>query len=205
MIDQIDEQVGRLVDYLDDTGLRDNTIIIFHSDHGELLGDHGLILKGGHFYEGLVHVPLIISCPETILANVKSNALVELVDIAPTILDFAGVKIPQRVQGESLINILTGKAEPDILKTSVYCEYYNSLPGVHTGVHATMYFDGHYKMVVYHGSEIGELYDLETDPSEFDNKWFDDEYLSIKNQVLLASFDRSILTVDPVPECVGKF
>ncbi len=205
MIDQIDEQVGRLIEHLDNTGQRENTVIIFHSDHGELLGDHGLILKGGHFYEGLVHVPLIFSCPGSLQQDLKSEALVELVDVAPTILNLAGIDIPQRVQGKSLIDILTGRVDSNFHKDSVYCEYYNSLPGVHEDVHATMYFDGRYKLVVYHGSEIGELYDLHIDPSEFDNRWFDAEYAAIKNRLMLASFDKSIMTVDPVPECVGNF
>lgn len=205
MIDLVDEQIGRLVNYLDETGQRENTIIIFHSDHGELLGDHGQILKGGHFYEGLVHVPLIISCPDRLLKNVQSQALVELVDVAPTILDLVGIDVPNRMQGKSLLSILDGQCSPDIHKESVYCEYYNSLPGVHQGVCATMYFDGRYKMVVYHGSDVGELYDLHSDPDEFDNRWADSDYQSIKNQLLLANFEKSVSTVDPVPVCVGKF
>lgn len=205
MIDLIDEQVGRLVDYLDESGQRDETIIIFHSDHGEMLGDHGLILKGGHFYEELVHVPLIISCPARLMRNMRSQALVELVDLAPTILDLAGIEIPQRMQGSSLSDILQGKADPDAHKQSVYCEYYNSLPGAHKGVFATMYFDGRYKLTVFHGSEIGELYDLETDPEEFDNKWSDPSYQSLKCDLILANFAKSVAVVDPVPECIGNF
>jgi len=184
--------------------MRDNTIIIFHSDHGEMLGDHGLILKGGHFYEELVHVPLIVSCPARLMKKVRSRALVELVDLAPTILDLAGVDIPLAMQGQSLANILQGKADPDTHKPSVYCEYYNALPAAHQGVFATMYFDGRYKLVVFHGQEIGELYDQETDPDEFDNLWDDPASQSLKCELILANFAQSVATVDPV-RIVGNF
>jgi arylsulfatase A-like enzyme len=204
MIDLIDEQIGRLIDHLDKTGARDNTVIIFHSDHGEMLGDHGLILKGGHFYEELVHVPLIVSCPARLAKNLRSEALVELVDLAPTILDLAGIEIPQRIQGQSLAGILRGSAAPDVHKSSVYCEYYNALPAAHKGVFATMYFDGRYKLTVFHGQETGELYDLATDPNEFDNKWDDPASQSLKCNLILANFAQSVATVDPV-RIVGNF
>ncbi len=204
MVDLIDAQIGRLINYLDDTGKRDNTIIIFHSDHGEMLGDHGQILKGGHFYEELVHVPLIVSCPARLPEKIRSQALVELVDLAPTILDFAGIEVPERMQGRSLSNILLGKTERDIHKESVYCEFYNALPAAHKGVFATMYFDGRYKLTVFHGQEIGELYDLETDPDEFDNKWDNSSYQALKCELILANYAQSVATVDPV-RIVGNF
>ncbi|MBU2937752.1 MULTISPECIES: sulfatase family protein [Pacificibacter] len=204
MVDLIDVQVGRLIDHLDKTGQRDNTIIIFHSDHGEMLGDHGLILKGGHFYEELVHVPLIMSCPARLSQKIRSKALVELVDLAPTILDFAGIDVPLAMQGRSLSHILQGKAEPDAHKDAVYCEYYNALPAAHKGVFATMYFDGRYKLTVFHGQDIGELYDHETDPDEFDNKWDDPAYQALKSELVLANFAQTVATVDPV-HIVGNF
>ena len=204
MIELIDDQIGRLLDHLEESGQRDNTVIIFHSDHGEMLGDHGLILKGGHFYEELVHVPLIVSCPAQLATRLRSRALVELVDLAPTILDLAGIAIPERMQGRSLAEILRGRADPDTHKSSVYCEYYNSLPAAHEGVFATMYFDGRYKLTVFHGQEIGEFYDLDTDPDEFDNRWDDPACQSLKCELILANFAQSVATVDPV-RIVGNF
>ena len=87
MTDLIDKQVGRLVDILESTEQLDNTIIIFSSDHGEMLGDHGIYLKGPYFYDPLVKVPLIISWPGSIKKAFRSKALVELIDIAPTLLE----------------------------------------------------------------------------------------------------------------------
>ena len=96
MIELIDDNVGRMLRALEDTGQRANTLVVFTSDHGEMLGDHGLVLKGCRFYEGLVRVPLIWSWPERIRAGVVSDALVELTDIAPTLLDFAHADAPSR-------------------------------------------------------------------------------------------------------------
>ena len=94
MIEQIDTEFGRLIDFLDQTGQRQDTIIIFMSDHGEMLGDHGLMLKGCRFYEGLVRIPLIISYPVQFQKNVITPALVELVDLVPTLYESLGFPIP---------------------------------------------------------------------------------------------------------------
>lgn len=204
MVDLIDVQLGRMIDYLDASGQRDNTVIIFHSDHGEMLGDHGLILKGGHFYEELVHVPLILSCSARLQTGLRSKALVELVDLAPTILDLAGLKTPLAMQGQSLGPILQGESDPDTHKASVYCEYYDALPAAHQGVFATMYYDGRYKLTVFHGQEIGELYDHATDPDEFDNRWDDPACQALKCDLILKNFAQSVGTVVPV-RIVGNF
>ncbi|MBU2959131.1 sulfatase-like hydrolase/transferase [Paracoccus sp. 1_MG-2023] len=204
MIELIDVQLGRMIDHLEKRGLRDDTVIIFHSDHGEMLGDHGLILKGGHFYQELVHVPLILSCPARIRSDVKSPALTELVDIAPTILELAQVPVPYRMQGRSIAGLLRGQVDPGAHRSSVYCEYYDSLPAAHHGTYATMYFDGRYKVTVFHGQDVGELYDLKADPDEFENLWDIPDCRDLRNELVLRSFDRSIRTVEPV-EIVGNF
>jgi len=192
MIELIDDQLGRLIDYIEAKGLRENTLIIFHSDHGEMNGDHGLYWKGPYFYEALVHVPLIFSCPGVIKSGIISNALVELVDIAPTILELAGLEVPCYMQGKSIAPILTGKADPSFHKEAVYCEYYRSMKDCHE-VDATMYFDGRFKLVVYHGCDYGELYDLVKDPNEYDNMWDNVEYRSVKFELIKRSFDHAIL------------
>ena len=112
MIELIDDQVGRLLRFLEESGQRENTIVIFTSDHGELLGDHGIYLKGPHLYDGSVRVPFLLSWPKRIKAGIVSDALVELVDLAPTLLDCLGMAIPLRMQGRSFLPILTGEADP---------------------------------------------------------------------------------------------
>ena len=106
MIAQIDDQLARILQTLDATGQRENTVILFTSDHGEALGDHGLMYKGCRFYEGLVRVPLIFSWPGHFQQNVKSEALVELLDMSSTLLEATGVNTPEQIQGRSLMPIL---------------------------------------------------------------------------------------------------
>ncbi|WP_407267764.1 sulfatase [Radiobacillus sp. PE A8.2] len=204
MIELIDDNVGKLLNVLEETGQRENTVILFMSDHGEMLGDHGLILKGAHFYEGLVHVPLIFSWPGHFKRNLQSNALVELVDIAPTLLDLVGEEIPYYMQGKSLLPILNGQSNPDVHKDHVYCEYYYALKGSHDNIYATMYYDGRYKLVVYHGEELGEFYDHETDPDEYINLWDRKDLMEKKLELMKRNFDSSILTVDPKPPLIMR-
>ena len=99
MVDVIDRQIGHLLDCLEETGQRDNTYIIFTSDHGEMLGDHGIYLKGPFFYEPAVRVPLLISGPGLRNDGSRSSALVELVDLAPTILEWVGLDRHSAMQG----------------------------------------------------------------------------------------------------------
>jgi arylsulfatase A-like enzyme len=202
MIKLVDDQLGRILAALEETGQRDNTVIIFMSDHGEMLGDHGLIQKGCRFYEGLVRVPLIASWPGRFEAGLRSDALVELTDIAPTLLELAGQPVPQRMQGRSLLPILTGQADPAHHRDFVRCEYYDALAQPDASF-ATMYRDARYKLVVYHGHNLGELYDLENDPGEFDNLWDDPAHQTLKLDLMQRSFDASMLAMDRGPRRIG--
>ncbi len=209
MIELIDDNMGRLLDVLERTHQRENTIVIFMSDHGEMLGDHGLLLKGCRFYEGLVRVPLIISWPERFQSGVISEALVELTDIAPTLLQIAGLPVPEEMQGRSLLPILTGAAQPHHHRDFVRCEYYralNPLAQKHfVGSYATMIRDRRHKLVVYHGHDQGELFDLEQDPDEFNNLWDDPAYSNVRFQLLKRSFDALALSIDVGPQQVTYF
>lgn len=202
MIKLIDDQLGRMLDALEDSGQRENTVIIFTSDHGETLGDHGLIEKGCRFYEGLVRVPLIWSWPGRFVEGLRSDALVELTDKAPTLLELAGQTPPTHMQGRSLLPILTGQAAPDQHRAFVRSEYYDAL-GLADGTFATMYRDRRYKLVVYHGHGLGELYDLQADPHEFNDLWHDPDHQPIKLDLLQRSFDASILAMDRGPQRIG--
>lgn len=192
-IELIDDQFGRLMDYLEEIGEKDNTLVIFMSDHGEMNGDHGLYWKGAYFYEALTHIPLIMSCPSRFPKGLKCNALVELVDIAPTLMELAGYEVPFYMQGKSLAPILTGQASPDYHKDSVYSEYYYCLKGTHEDIFATMRFDGRYKIVNYHNKEFGELYDLEHDPEEFVNLWDNPDYAVLKAELIKKNFDSAVM------------
>lgn len=200
MIAQIDDQFARLLSYLEQTGQRHNTVIIFTSDHGEMLGDHGLLYKGCRFYEGLVRVPLIFSWPGQIQTGLQCDALVELLDLSATMLELGGVELPDSHQGKSLLPIMQGETSPDYHRSFVRCEYYDALDTSFVNgdsSFATMYRNRRYKLVVYHGHNLGELYDLQRDPWEFENLWDDPTHQALKCNLLQASFDHTMLqTVD---------
>ena len=201
MIDVIDTQIGRLFDFLEETGQRENTIVIFTSDHGEMLGDHGIYLKGPYFYEPAIRVPLIISGPGMLNNGSRSDALVELVDLAPTLLAASDLERHPGMQGQSLLPMLTGDAPLDAHRDDVYCEYYNAM-GWHREpvAQATMVRDKRYKLVAAHGTNGGELYDLETDAQETRNLWHDADYSGVRLAMQERLIDRMAWTVDPLPE-----
>ena len=202
MIKLIDDQVGRIMAALEATGQRENTLVIFTSDHGEMLGDHGLIQKGCRFYEGLVRVPLIFSWPGHVKSAHRSDALVELRDVAPVLLELAGLPVPERMQARSLVPMLSGEESAGEHRDFVRCEFYDALDQA-DGTFATMYRDRRYKLVVYHGHSLGELYDLEKDPGEFENLWDSPDHTAVKLDLMQRSFDASMLAMDRGPERIG--
>jgi len=202
MIKLIDDQVGRMLAALDASGQRDNTIVIFTSDHGESLGDHGLIQKGCRFYEGLVRVPLIWSWRGRFAAGLRSDALVELTDIAPTLLAVCGLEPPSYMTGKSLQPLLLGARLAEQHREFVRCEFIDALDMPNATV-ATMRFDGRYKLIVYHNHQLGELYDLQTDPGEFEDLWDSAAHQGLKLELLQRSFDAAMLTLYRGPERIG--
>ena len=202
MIKLIDDQLGRILDCLEETEQFDDTLIVFMSDHGETLGDHGLIQKGARFYDGLVRVPLIFCWPNGVKAGLRSDALVELTDVAPTLLEAAGIPVPVGMQGRSLLPILSGNADAGHHRDVVRSEYLDALAAP-DATRATMYRDARYKLVVYHGHARGELYDMHADPDEFVNLWDDSGHAGIKADLIRRSFDAAILALDLGPERIG--
>ncbi|MCK4958502.1 MAG: sulfatase-like hydrolase/transferase, partial [Planctomycetes bacterium] len=188
---------------LEETGQRDNTVVIFTSDHGEMAGDHGLNKKGCRFYEGLVRVPLILSWPGRFKAGLQSEALVELTDIVPTLLEINGLDIPETVQGRSLLAILEGRAKPGKHRDFVRSVFYKVLEGIES--YATMLRTRRYKIVNYHGHDLGELFDLEKDPAEFNNLWDDPAYADIRFELMKKNFDALAFAVDTGSPRVGRY
>lgn len=208
MIEHLDHQLGRILDVLEETGQLDNTIILFHSDHGELLGDHGLIFKGCRFFEGAVHVPLIISCPERFSSDHRSNALVELVDLAPTLMEVAGLPLPSSMQGRSLVPLLEDRADPRDHREMVVCDFNDSVgySPIERPTQATMTFDGRTKMVMYHRENgLGELFDLQTDPGEFDNLWDDPTQQAFKLERMQRHIDALMATVSAGEDRIATY
>lgn len=197
MCDLIDDVVGQLLDALERTGQREDTIVVFTSDHGELLGDHGIYLKGSFFYEESLRIPLVVSGPE-IQDGIETDELVELVDLAPTFVEAAGSDAPQAMQGRSLWPLLTGTVENH--RDSVYAEAYDAVHWQEPTGYSTMIRTDEYKLVRHHGVGMGELYDLDENPDTVSNRWNDPAYAQVKTDLLTELSDRMAGTVDPLPE-----
>jgi arylsulfatase A-like enzyme len=198
MIEQVDTDMGRMMQALEETGQADNTIVIFMSDHGEMLGDHGIYLKGPYFYDCLTRVPLMIRWPGHFKQNTKVDALVELVDLAPTLLEAAGIPVSSGMQGRSLMPLLTGKTTEH--RDSVYMEYFDAnatyeIPPMLTSVRTTKW-----KLTYCDKPRTGELYDLEEDPGEFNNLWGDPHARDAQEMMMHTLVGRMIETTDPLPE-----
>lgn len=200
MIDLIDDAVARILDALERTNQREDTLVVFTSDHGEMLGDHGLYLKGPYFYEPAIRVPLIVSWPGTVPEGIADESLVELADVAPTILDAAGADRPSSMQAKSLWpRLRDGPVEGDH-RESVYCEFYDATNNYDEEVAATMVRTDKYKLVRWHSETGGELYDLSDDPDETHDRWNDSRYEEVRSDMLSLLADRMAETVDPLPE-----
>ncbi|MCL2742131.1 MAG: sulfatase-like hydrolase/transferase, partial [Oscillospiraceae bacterium] len=204
MIDHMDFQIGRLLEALERTGQKDRTAVIFTSDHGELLGDHGLYHKGPFLYDCAIKVPLIVSYGRAVPANVRRKALVELGDLAPTVLDIAGLPRNAGMQARSLWPFLTDGGAADSFREDVYCEYYNSNPDASPS-YCTMVRDGRHKLTAFHGQNLGELYDLGKDPNEHVNLWNDKAYAGVKLAMYQRLCDRMAQTADPLPKRNGYY
>ena len=200
MVEHLDNCLGRLIQCLEETGQRERTVVLFTSDHGEMLGDHGLLRKGCRFYEGAVRVPHIWSAPSLFPGGVVSEALVELMDVGPTVLELAGRPVPSLMQGRSFRSILTGEASPDEHRPFVRSEYF--LPSS-KGAHGIMHRDDRWKLITYHVAGLddlqGELFDLQNDPWELDNLWWRRSCQVEKERLLRRSYHSTILATDLGP------
>jgi arylsulfatase len=183
MIELIDRGVGMILDSIEDVGISSETLVVFTSDHGELLGDHGLWYKGPFFYEGLVGVPLIVSGPG--VAKGVSDRLFSAVDLMPTLLDLLGVPVPHSVDGLQLSNHLSNPESQTRERCLV--EYRNGYGEADCAAVALITRD--HKYVRYEDGEC-ELTDLVADPLEHRNVAGDPDYAaieaSLRSQTLLA-------------------
>ena len=161
----IDSQIGRVLTALEETGQWDNTVVVFTTDHGDMITSHGMIYKlGGNAYEELFHVPAIIRIPGLNSEGQSLSPLVASVDLLPTILEALNVPLPEKVDGKSLIPLM--KQETDKHYPMVFSETH----GVGVETKTIMGRDSRYKFV-YHwlSHDVDELYDLQSDPGEMHN------------------------------------
>jgi arylsulfatase A-like enzyme len=173
-IASVDENIGRLLDYLDQSGLAKNTVVFYTSDQGFYLGDHGWFDKR-FMYEESLRMPLLVRYPKEIKPGSVNEDIVLNLDFAPTFLDFAGIDKPPDIQGRSIRPLLQGKKIKDWRK-SMYYHYYE-FPAVHSVKRHYGVRTDRYKLIhFYNDIDEWELYDLQKDPHEMNNVFNDPAY-----------------------------
>ena len=185
----IDDNVGRVLDYLQAEGLEEDTIVVYTSDQGFFLGEHGMYDKR-FMYEESLRIPFVVRYPREIAPGGKSGAMVLNVDVAPTLLDYAGVPVPAEMQGRSARPVLRGKT-PEDWRGSMYYRYWLHLPHFRVAAHFGVRTHDH-KLIYYYGRALGtpgarkqstppewELFDLRKDPREMKNVFADPAYAGV--------------------------
>ena len=185
-IASIDDNVGRLLDYLDESGLADNTLVVYTSDQGFYLGEHGWFDKRW-IYEESLRTPLLMRWPGHIEPGSATTALVANLDLAPTFLEVAGVQVPGDLHGVSLTPLLGGGSDASP-RDSFYYHYYESGGPHAVPVHYGVVTDRH-KLVRYPDLDEWELFDLEADPHELTNRYADPAFAGIQDR-LAAELNR---------------
>ena len=181
MISFLDHGLGRLTSTIQDLGLDNNTVIVFTTDHGELLGDHGLMLKGPTLYEGLVKIGLIVVAPDS-LKDEKIYDPVSTIDLAATFYDYAGIRCPEGIlQSTSLRSLVSGTSEEK--RACAYCEWKAGEERYGVDLDLRMVRTSRYKAIFELNSNCGELYDLEEDPQEMSNLYDDPGYSLVRKIV----------------------
>jgi arylsulfatase A-like enzyme len=202
-VQSIDDSVGRLLDYLDAEGLAENTIVIYTSDQGFFLGDHGWYDKR-FMYEHSLRMPMLVRWPARIAAGSVCDAIYTNIDFAPTWMEAAGLDVPGEMQGVSGLPLWEGRT-PDGWQRSLYYRYW--MHGSHHNVAAHYGVRTHrHKLIYYYGKACGatgaqdrpvtplwqpewELFDLEQDPNEMNNVYHDPAYADVVRE-LTAELDR---------------
>jgi arylsulfatase A-like enzyme len=172
-IASVDDNVGRVLDYLDETGLSTNTIVVYTSDQGFFLGDHNWFDKR-FMYEESLRMPFLIRYPSMVKAGSASKGMILNVDFAPTFLALAGLPVPADMQGRSFAKLLTGKVPKD-WRTSMYYHYYDC-PSEHNVACHYGVRNERYKLIYFPNLDAWEFYDLQKNPDELKNLYTDAKY-----------------------------
>ena len=180
LVAALDDNIGRLMDFVDESDLSENTIVVYTSDNGWFLGEHGIFNKMW-MYEESLHVPLIVRYPGKVKPASVSNDFVSVLDFAPTFLDYAGIEKNSQFQGQSIKPVLSS-ATPDNWQSTHFYHYFGQfeVPS-HYGIRTK-----DYKLIHFYDAKEEpewELYDLKKDPKEMVNKIEDPAYSDILNDL----------------------
>lgn len=183
MVTMMDKYIGQILDHLEASGLADNTLIVFTTDHGHFFGQHGLTAKGAFQYEDAIRVPMIVSLPGQVPEGKESPALQSLVDLPRTSLSMAGLRTPVHMVGVDQADVWRGRV--DHSRSGILCEHRHQK----TAVFLNTYVDQRYKLTRYLGQPYGELFDLMEDPGEINNLWDEPSSQALKAELMEKLLD----------------
>lgn len=178
MVSMMDKYIGKILDKLEKSGLAENTVVVFTTDHGHLFGQHGMTAKGAFLYEDMVKLPYIVSMPGTVPDGKTSEALQSIVDLAPTFLSIAGLEIPRTMTGVDQKEVWYGNKES--VRDHVIVENHHQP----TTINQRSYINERYKITIYQKQDFGELFDLQEDPNEIKNLWNVPEAQTLKAELM---------------------
>ena len=179
-IQSVDDGVGEVLDYLEEAGLSENTIVVYTSDQGFYLGEHGWFDKR-FMYEESFRTPILMRYPKEIKAGTVVDELIQNLDFASTFLDYANAPIPEDIQGKSFRDLVSGKS--DDWRDAIYYTYYE-YPGEHNVQRHHGIRTDRYKLIhFYYDSDTWELYDMAEDPSEMNNLYNKPEYAEVQKEM----------------------
>jgi len=180
-VKSVDDGIGRLLDYLDEAGLAGNTVVMYSSDQGWYLGEHGWFDKRW-MYEESLKTPLLARWPKAIKPGTVNDDITSNVDFAETFLDLAGVPVPADMQGRSLVPLFKGKTPADWRKSFYY--HYYEFPGAHSVARHYGVTDGKHKLIHYYQLGEWELFDLKKDPNELVSVYGKPEFAETQKRLL---------------------
>ena len=193
----VDRNVGRVLKWLEETGLDKNTIVVYSSDQGFYLGEHGWFDKRW-MYEESLHTPLIVRWPGVVKPGSENKDLVSTLDFGETFLEAAGVPIPGDMQGRSMVPLLKGE-KPSDWRTAHYYHYYEYPQPHHVAPHYGVRSETGYKLVHYYQTDEWELFDLNKDPNELKSLYSKADYASIKESLTLQMKELQVKYQDTNP------
>jgi arylsulfatase A-like enzyme len=203
MIAMIDDAIGRVLTRLGDSGLADNTVVIFTTDHGDFLGDHRLLLKGPAHFDGITHVPFIWAEPGA-RAPRTTDVLGGTLDIASTILDRAGVQPYNGIQGGSLLPAIAGEGALSRASMVIEDEAQRATLGHPAPPRLRTLITRRWRLTINRGDPWGELYDLQNDPHELDNLFEDRDHRGVRAELMEELAYRQMELADRSPLPIGR-
>jgi len=197
-IAMIDAMVGEVLAALDRLGLAEDTVVLFLSDHGDFMGDHGLLFKGTLHYRSVIRMPLVWRDP-SIPGGRRCPHLASAIDLAPTILARAGIPRYHGLQGHDLDPLLRGHDAPVRDAALIEEEGHRPTPGLSGMPKVRTLVTRRWRLSVHAGERWGELYDLDGDPQECINRWGDPALAAVREDLLWQLCDRMARAADDCP------